>query len=260
MYKDPTVRSASRVLDVLELLVKHPEGLVLTEISQRLNIPVSSLHNLLATLVRRKYLLRDDNSSRFRVGSKLIQLASQSIEPNDIIPIVDNYMEELKNLVGETTSLAILEGSEIVFIHKKAAPGVLQVINPVGTHLPAHATGSGKVILAHMKKDDVEHLYPGEDLPKLTQNTIDTKQGLIKELIKIKQDGYAFDQQESALGVWAIASCILDHQGKPIAALSIVGPSFRIDEKDTTTWRSMIKTTAEKISAHLGFTKKRGEY
>ena len=169
------------------------------------------------------------------------------------LPILLGDPGKLTKLTGETTSLSVLQDDMIVFIHKRPGQGIIQVVNPVGTRLPAHSTGSGKVILAHLPSSELLNIYPGEELKKLTSNTIVRRRDLLKVLEEVGRNGYAFDDEESVTGVWAVASCVRDSDGAPVAALSIVGPQVRLQEKDTSNWYQLVKETAAEISLFLGF-------
>ena len=247
------VKSASRVLDIFELLASAPSGYTLTEIGKRLRIPLSSLHGLANTLVNRGYLVRNDATMIFRLGPSLTHVASQVHGQPDLIPLADPVMLRLRNELCETVSLSILEGTVIVFIHKCPAEGRIQVVNPVGTRLPAHATGSGKVMLACLPEEEIDCLYPNEVLPARTPHTITSKKTLLGALAEARDKGYACDNQESDLDIWAVASCIRNHKGYPIAALSVVAPIFRIQNKDSAHWYQTVRKSTLEISARLGF-------
>lgn len=247
------VKSAARALDIVELLAAHSRGLTLSQIAEHLDIPLSSLHGLATTLVQKDYVVRDEPSLTYRLGPKISQLAASYRADNDIISLADPIMVSIRDRVGETTSLAILQDDVIVFTHKQPASGAVQVVNPVGTRLPAHATGSGKVLLAYLPEEEIEQLYPGEELDQLTPSTIDSKTELKEALAEIRRTGYAYDEEESQVGVWAVAAGVRDEQGAPVAALSIVGPSFRIMTKNFEEWSELIVDGAKRISSQLGF-------
>ena len=251
--KDNLVKSAMRTLDILELLAEYPDGLSFMEISRYLKMPVSSLYNLVTTLTYRGYLMRTNRGTLLHLGPKLAQLNIAYLANVNLILLADTQMEKLRNETGETTSLAVLQGTKIVVIHKRPGKGILQVINPVGTRLNAHSTGSGKTILAYLKEEEIDELYPDETLPAFSPNTITSKTLLKEELAKIRQKGYAFDNQESEEGVWAVASCIWNQDGLPFASLSIVAPITRINHDDTSHWYNLVKDCAEEISSQLGF-------
>ena len=154
--EDRLVKSSARTLDVLELLARFPDGLTLTCISHHLRIPVSSLHNIMGTMTRRGYLLRDQTARSYRVGPKLGQLSAMARGQPDLISVADPFLHTLTHLTGESTSLSILEGDTIVFIHRHLSKELVQVgVNSIGTRVPAHATASGKVMLAHLPEEDI---------------------------------------------------------------------------------------------------------
>jgi len=247
------VKSAARALDILDLLASHPEGLILTDLQVETGYPVSSLHELLATLAHRNYVFRDELSRRYKLATKALQLAAAAQASSDVVALADPAMERLRDHTCETTSLALLEGDSILFVHKRPADNRLQIINPAGTRLPSHATGSGKVMLAWLPDGQLDVLFPARSLPRLTSRTITSKASLRHELATVRKAGYAFDNEESAEGVWAVAGCIRNHAGEPIAAISIVAPVPRVQTKDTSNWHLLVKEAAAEISAQLGF-------
>ena len=250
--KIDVVKSAARVLDILELLTKLRRGLSLTEIGRDLAIPLSSLHSLMNTLMVKGYIVRDDASSVYQVSSKLTQLATSHAQ-RDLVDIADPVMIELGHLTGETTSLAILQDNVIVFIHKRSSRDLLQFVNPVGTRLPAHATGLGKAMLAYLPDEDIDRLYPYEQLEKLTPATISSRTELKRTLQKARLHEYAFDDRESHEGVWAVASAIRNRAGYPVAAISVVAPCSRVEGKDVADWCEATASGAQKVSQILGF-------
>lgn len=247
------VKSSARTLDILTVLAEQSEGMTLTEISQRLDIPVSSLHALVGTLVQKDFVLRDPGSYHYRLGSRLLQLASTYRSQVDLITLAEPVMDRIRQLVSETTSLSVLQGQSILFIHKRTAEGAVQVVNPVGTRLHAHATGSGKVMLAFLDQEEIGQIYPDESLPSVTPATLRSKSELMARLSEIRTLNYAYDEEESAIGVWAVASCIRDEDGRPIAALSIVAPISRLRSKDESDWHRLVRDGANEVSAALGF-------
>ena len=249
----PPVKSTVRTLDVFELLARKPEGLSLSEISRQLGIPVSSLHSILYTLINREYLLQNIVTSMYQLGPKLAQLNLAYYSNVNLIQIVDIYLEEIRRVTKETASLVILQGTTVLFIHKRPGEGFLGVINPVGTCLSAHATGSGKVMLAYLTEGELDKLYPEEELTVYTENTISNKTALKRELGRIRLQGFAYDDQESHYGVSAVAGCIRNRDGRPIAAISIVAPTDRYPQKENLNWHELLKNAADQISLRLGF-------
>lgn len=246
------VKSAARVLDIIELLVGYPEGLTLSELKENLEIPLSSLHDLLSTMVIKGFVLRD-KQLRYMLGPKISSVVSSYSIDSDIVLIANPLMDQLRDKTGESNSLTVLVRNHIIFIHKKVAKGIVKIINPTGTRIPAHATGSGKILLAFLPEPELDQIFPEDELQSLTPNSISSKRELKRELKKIKKAGYAYDEEESEVGVWAVACCIRDKQGEPVASLSVVAPTFHVTNKKKEQWRDDVIDTAKKISSGLGF-------
>lgn len=249
------VKSAARTLDLLDYLAEHPGGATLTDIQAHFKIPFSSLYNIATTLVLKGYLTRNEQTLMYHLGPKVGQLASSYYDQVDLIQLAEPYMKRLTRLTGETTSLTVLRDDRVVFIHKVVGEGVLQIVNPVGTTLAAHATGSGKVLLSCLSEEVIDRIYPNEDLPVYTPATVPNKTQLKVLLKEAAECGYAYDNEESNSGIWALASAIRDRLGRPMGALSIVGLIGRVRQKDQQSWAPNIKQMANEASAALGFQK-----
>jgi len=250
--KRARVKSAARVLDIFELLLTERDGLSLSELSERLQLPASSAHALVQTLVGRGYLVRDAHRL-IRLGPKLGQYARVFTNGLDLIGTADSVMEQVAQVCSHTVSLGVLEGADIVFVHKRIAAGMLHVVNPVGTRLPAHATSLGKAILALLSASDLAQLYPAESvLEDLTPNTITNPATLFAGLESVRRSGTAYDREESALGIFAVGAAIQDHRDEPVAAVSIVLPAAQADEVLQSRCAAVILSAAKLISYRLG--------
>jgi DNA-binding IclR family transcriptional regulator len=247
------VKSSVRTLDILEVLAGNPEGITLSEISRKLTIPPSSMYHLLNTMMDREYIIRDPRDSTFYLGKKIVFLYEAYLFNSDLIRIARPVMDRLYEITGETSSLGVLQGNKVVFIHKRLVSSSLGILDPLGTRKLAHATASGKAMLAFLPQAELDALYPDEQLPVSTQNTICTREQLRQVLSDIKRCGYAYEDEESKLGVWAVAACIIDHSNTPIAALSVVGPSLAISTENKQKWSTNLVEAATEISYRLGY-------
>jgi IclR family acetate operon transcriptional repressor len=247
------VRSAWRALAVLEAVAESASGLTLREIARTLALPISSAHGLIVTLAEAGYLRRDTGTLRYRLGPRLGKLLQAFNVQTNVVAVAGPTMDRLRQATGGTVSLTVLQGDQIVFIDKRAASDRVQIVNPVGTRLPAHATGAGKAMLADLSEADRKRLYPREGLPQCTPFTLATRTALWEALTTAQQHGYAFDEQESELGVWAVAAAIRDVQGAPVGALSIFVPLFRVGRKQRQAWGKLVREAALEVSASLGY-------
>jgi DNA-binding IclR family transcriptional regulator len=247
------VKSAMRTLDLLEFLTISKNGFLLSDMSKELDIPISSMHSLISTLEYRKYLVRDQSSHRYHIGPKFIQLVASGSISVDLVSLASATLDRIQSECQEAVTMSVLQSDKIVFISNRPSSSIVQVVNKVGTTLPAHATGSGKVMLAHLPPGDVDRIYPESTLPPKTERTLRTKANLKRALFKAKEQGYAYDEGESEEGVWAVASCVKSSIGLPRAAVSIVVPQVRVRENKIPKWTEMIVDAALEISMKLGF-------
>jgi DNA-binding IclR family transcriptional regulator len=248
------VRSAWRALAVLEAVAESPLGMTLTDITAALHLPASSAHGLLSTLSEAGYLVRDADTLRYRLGPRLGKLAAAFRAQGDLVTLAKPAMDRLRAASGQTVSLTVLQDDHILFVDKRTTDGQVQIVNPVGTRLPAHATGSGKAMLAYLPEADLARLYPGVTLPQRTPHTLATREALWRALAMVRRRGWALDEQESDLGVWAVAAVIREANGLPVGALSIFVPIFRLQGTDRSMLTELVREAAADVSTALGFT------
>ena len=248
---DDLVKSSARTLDILKLISEYPDDLTLSDISHTTNIPLSSLHALVHTMVEKEYLVRDEHSLRYAFGPGFARLVTSFASNIDLVSLADPVIDKMRCGCEEGISMSILDGDMIRFIHFRHATSMVQVVNTIGSHLPAHATGSGQVMLAYLPDEEVDRLYPDEQLPRTTQNTITSRSELKRTLKAVRLQGYAIDNEESESGIWAIAGCIRNPDGKPMAAISIVAPTTRVHEELIPIWTKLITESATELSAKI---------
>jgi DNA-binding IclR family transcriptional regulator len=248
------VKSAERVMDVLILLARNPNGLQLRDIAQQLHIPSSSMYAILSTMKQRGFVEREKGSLLYCLGNKFYEILPRSVPEyvqDDMVSVALPIMEKIQRATQETVTLSVLIKKEIVFIGKRSGSAFVQVVNALGSRLPAHATASGKVIMSYLSEEDVDRIFSDENLPKITDNTITSKIDFKQQLAIIRKLGYACDNEESIVGVWAVAGCIHSQDGQPIAATSIVIPTYRVTEALKERCKDLIKYGAEEITSKL---------
>jgi DNA-binding IclR family transcriptional regulator len=246
------VKSAKRVLKIAEFLASQRNGATLIEIGRSLDIPASSCHSIINTMVAMGYLYRESGSKLYHLTRKWVQLAI--VIDTDLIERADPWMDEIFRITGESISLAVLDGENVLFIHKKTSHERLRIVNPIGTRFPVHATALGKSIMACCDDDKLKVWLDGKILSPITPHTITSNSDLFKCLKKVREEGIAEDWEESTIGVIAIAACIRDNTNNPAGALSVAVPKFRAN--DDLYWENlkrMIKVGAEMVSLDIGF-------
>jgi DNA-binding IclR family transcriptional regulator len=246
------VKSADRVLDVLELLTSSVGGLTFSDIATRLGWPKSSTHALLTTMERRGYLSRDQEARAYRLGIRTWETGQAYRLHDDLTLHALGPMQRIVDEVDETVQLAVRSGKDNVYLAKVDSHQAMQLVSRVGSRIPAHGTGLGKVLLAELSDDALDALYADGELPRFTPNTITGTTQLKKALAEVRMRGYAVDQEEFAVGLRCIAVPILGTHQRVVAALSCSIPSARLDTAKALHILNLLQQSAGEISRNVG--------
>lgn len=252
MLSESAVPSVIRAMKILELLAQSQRGLTLSEISRRLGLPKSSTHVLLKTLEGIGYLKNSSLTGKFCFGLKMVSLSKTALENLDLREHARPFLYDLMARSGLTVHLAILEGAEAVIIEKVEAPGMLRLATWVGRRLDANSSGVGKALLAFAGEESSGQRFIGHPMARNNRNTISSPERLARELNKIRQLGYAFEDEEGEIGFRCVGAPICDSGDRAVAAISIAGTTAQISDERLSSLASMVKTTAKQISAQLG--------
>jgi DNA-binding IclR family transcriptional regulator len=252
--KEPNypIKVLNKAFAVLDILLKNNAPMSMTEISEELHFYPSTIHRLLDTLKYGGYVEQDSSTQKYQLGLKLIELGMARLNQIDLIKEAKPFLQELSKRCDETIHLAILEDTEVLYLAKEESTQTIRMISYIGKRAPLHCTSLGKVLLAFLPSYKRDKILEKIELFKLTENTITNKQSLIEELNKIKQQGFALDIEENEKFVRCIAAPIRNYQGKVIAAASISGPSYRINEERQDYLKEELITTCQNISSRLG--------
>lgn len=243
--------AVERALNILEAAAHRRDGLTNSEISRKLAIPKSSASYILRTLERRGYLRRDAETGRYRLGLKILSLGGDAQANLDIADVALPFMRSLVERVHLTVHLAVLDQGEAVYIEKVEAPGFFKVNTWVGRRMFLHSTSVGKCLIAWLPKHDVEALVRQQGLKKRTPKTIITMTRLLSELERVKQEGYAVDDEENSLGARCLGAPIFDAMENVTAAIGASGTLTQMDEHNMPKIIEALKETARRISRQL---------
>ncbi|MDG4829174.1 IclR family transcriptional regulator [Solwaraspora sp. WMMD1047] len=221
-----TVKSAGRTLDVLEVLADAPQRCSLVELARTLDIPKSSLHGILRTLIRRGWVEADATGTRFGLGIRALQVGAAYLESDDAAGLLAGVLDRLSAQFGETVHLGRLDGPHLVYLAKRESVHPLRLYSAIGRQLPAHATALGKVLLAERTDEAVDRLLTWP-LPALTARTVTDPDHLHSELATIRQRGYAVDREENTEGIVCFAVAV-PLQSPAADAISLSVPAARL--------------------------------
>ena len=247
------MKSVERVLDILELLGQAEDGKRVTEISQELDIPLSSVHRGLAQLIARGYASQDDQTLKYHLGLQVLHLKDSAIQQMNLSRLARQGMQELLAQTSQTVHLAILSETEVVYLDTLVSPQSYEDRTPLGARKPAQWTALGKAQLASLSDEEVKRRYEGIALQALTPCTITNMKDLLTELHWVREHGYAVDRQEGSVGNWCIAAPVHDYTGHAVAALSIAMQiSYIPMEREPELSQLLIRVGAE-VSSKLGY-------
>jgi IclR family acetate operon transcriptional repressor len=202
------VQSLTRGLSILECLARAEGGLTLTDVSHRVQLPPSTAHRLLSTLERMGYVYQAGELGRWYVGLQAFAVGSSFLSSRDFVAQSHPYMRRLMDQSGETANLAILDGTEAVFIDQVQCREMMRTIVKLGSRVPLHASGVGKAIFAALPDVDVETILRAKGLPRITAHTIIAPETMWAALRVIRQRGWSFDDEEHALGTRCVGATI----------------------------------------------------
>lgn len=245
------LQSLENAFRVIELF-RENEELGVSQISRELSLAKSTAYRLLATMEKWGYVKKNEETDRYRLGMKFAIWGSLVQNRNEIVRLAHPHLVRLSSSVNEIVFLGVLEEDFYVrYLDRLMTTTVLSSYgSPVGNRMPAYSTACGKALLAGLPPERLAEYMETAVLKKLTPTTITSKAALAKELQAIRERGYAMDDEESEVGLSCFAVPVCERSGRPIAAISISGPTGRV-LLDKEKKLEILFETAKKIQAGL---------
>jgi IclR family acetate operon transcriptional repressor len=247
------VQAVARAFALLEALAARDEaGLV--ELARDVSLHPSTVHRLLASLIECGYAMQSPTTGRYRLGRKVLELASGSKARDARLRAVTRpHLEAIRAAVDETANLVAIDGLSAVYLEQVESRHAVRLFAEPGRRVPAHTSGAGKAMLAYQDDGLLDKLYAGEPLEQLTRRTITTGAALRDELGRVRRRGYALDNEEYEEGVSCVGAPIFDNLGNAGAAISVSAPSVRIRRCGIAELGSLLARHADEISRELGY-------
>ena len=253
MGRENIVKSVSRALDIITILSLKKGGLGVTEIANQIDINKSSVYRILSTLVQYGYVEQDEETGRYKLGYKFLEISSRLLDSIDLRGEARPVLQELETETNEAIHLVVYDQAEVVYIEKLEGNETLRMHSKVGKRAPMHCTSVGKAILANLPLETVLAIIEQKGMPVHTVHTFTDKDDLLHELQMVREKGYALDLEENENGITCIAAPIFNHTGKVMAAVSISGPTLRMTDDRLDQLKSRMIQTGLKISNRLGY-------
>lgn len=247
------VPGLDRALSIIELLNEHPEGMLVNEIAEFLDLPTNSVYRIMQTLENRAYARKNLDGSGYVLSEKFLSLATPVAGDPGFLENALPVMRRLRDLTKETVLAGVLLEDKGVVLEQ--VPGLHNFcfkINP-GLRFHLHSAAPGKAMLASLPLEERNKVLDGMKFIRFNEKTITSKQAFMEELDMYNELGYSIDHAEEMEGQHCIGSAVVNRQGYPVGAIWITGPSSRLTEKDFKQIGNNVRAHAEEISHALGY-------
>lgn len=248
-----TVKSAARVMRVLEYVAAVRRA-TFSEVVSDLDLPSSSAHQLLRTMLSHGFLEFDQAAKQYQLGLRAWEVGRAYTADMNLVLLAQPLLERLTAQTGETGQLARLDGLEVVYLAISESPHPMKLVSAIGKRLFAHGTALGKTLLAALPDQELKRRLEGVVLPRFTRHTIVHHDELLAELERTRARGYGIDDEEYVVGCRCLAMLVRDADGAGVAAVSVSIPTARYDAGLERLALASLASCAGELSARFGYT------
>jgi DNA-binding IclR family transcriptional regulator len=238
---------------VLETVLEHNRPVGLPALAAQLGLPRQTVHRVLQQLEANGLLQRDQSRDRFTVGPRMTRLAFQALNASSHSGPTRAILKSLVDEIGETCNIGVLDGHDVVYVDRVECDWPLRVQLQAGSHVPAHCTSIGKMLLAHLGRRTRQRILTAAPLARYTENTITDAGELEVALAEIRKRGISTNNQEFAVGMISVAVPIRDDAGQPIAALAVHAPEARMSLENGKSHMPRLEATAARLARAWGY-------
>ncbi len=225
--RDGGVQSVDRALLIIETLAEDDEGYRLSDLSVRTGLSTSTVHRLLTTLEKRRFVQFDRDESMWHIGAQSFAVGSTFLRRRNFLTQALPYLRKLRDQTRETANLAVVDNGEMIVLTRVESREVTRSVTKVGGRVPMVASGLGKALLSTYSEEHVFEIIRREGMPRSTSKSIVRAGELCKSLHDIRQQGYSVDDEEALIGLRCVSAVVYDDCSEPLAAISVSGPAFR---------------------------------
>jgi IclR family KDG regulon transcriptional repressor len=230
-YSAPSVKKAFKILYAIS---DSSNGLGISDLSKKLKIGKSTVHGITTALEELGVLVRDPLYKRYTLGYSLLEVCRPAFAKIDLKDLARKPMEKLMGKVGETVFLGVLNGDHVTIVEMVESRNDMKITSPPGTRLPLLAGATGRVLLSQIEKEKSKELIQKKGLARYTSKTVIDQRQFLREIEKVKGQGYAVDDEEYIPGVRAVAAPLV-FPSSPPAALWVVGFTSTLDDQKVKT-------------------------
>jgi IclR family transcriptional regulator, acetate operon repressor len=246
------VGSVDRAIDVLMLFGRSMQpSLGVTEIAHELGMSKSGVHRILSTLRRRRLVTFDPVSRKYALGQASVALSQSYISRLDLQSVASSTLDELMKATHETATLAVRRHGFVTHRASSLPDSELRIDVTLGRPAPLHCTAAGKAFLAFLPDDEAEDFFQRASLDHVTPATVTDADLLRAQVAHARAAGYATSSGERIVGAASLAAPVFDNDGYPVAALTVCGPSSRLDVEDRSVSAALVSAAAG-LSQEMG--------
>jgi DNA-binding IclR family transcriptional regulator len=255
-----TIKSAERLLDVLELLARHTRPVPTMTIARECSIPKSSAHHLLNVMRSRNFVTYYEAEHAWGLGVAVFEIGSAYLRSEPLQRLGRHILIELTQRTGETSHLAMLHGAEVLYIDKEQPSGSApKLVTEIGVRLPAHLTAVGRAMLAELAEAQVRALYANRPLVQRTGQGPTSIDALLRDLEEVRRRGYSFDNEMVTPGISCVACPVFSHEAVPVAALGVTYVAAQRAADDVELAAELVREMSARLSASLGYPAQRAQ-
>ena len=246
------IQSVDRALTLLETIAELGGETTLSKLAERTGLNISTCHHLLATLVQRGFVTKAVARRGYALGARILYLSHVCLQV-DLPRRAQAVLDRINQTTGETVQLAALQGDSLVNILKREARHAVRVgAGTIGTADAAHATATGKAMLAWLPEDEMRRIVAAHGMTRFTPNTITDFVALAEELKVVRRDGCAMDREEFRPGVICVGAAIRDQSGAVVGSISASAPTMRASDEHLAQMREEVIAATRALSVELG--------
>lgn len=216
------MQTVERTLSLLEYLSEFKDGVGVNEISNHLDLPLSTTHRLLTALKNNGYVSQDYLTRRYSLGIGVLTLAVKLLNEMDIVQIAKPMLSELSTKYGQLVYISVLKNNKVICVDMVNNAKNMRYFVQIGTSMPTYCAASAKAVVAYQDEDLINRIIDNEKFHPFTKRTLISKDMVIEELKKVENQGYAICDEEMEEGVQAIATPIRDREGKVVASVTLM--------------------------------------
>jgi IclR family acetate operon transcriptional repressor len=245
-------QSVARAVSLLKAFTEARPEQRLADLARAARLHRATAHRLLATLEHEGMVARDASGELWRLGAEAIALGARAVRSSDLRAASRTALDALAVSSGETATLEVPAGADMLILDEVPGRARLGAAPSIGTRWPAHATSTGKALLAALPAAERDAMLPRK-LERFNARTIASRPALLAELVRVRRRGWATANQELELGYVAVGAAVLDQRSRPIAAISIGGLALRLPVARLAALGPQVRDAAAAVSAALGY-------